>query len=148
MLRLSPESLGLVRIHMSIEQGSVSVRMEATNPSAHGLLSQNLAMLRGSLESRGLTVDKLSVQLAPAGAAIAAPAGPVSAAPTSTPSGESHSAWQDAAENPSQGGRDSEEQDAQRGRSGQEEDAASPVEAALKRGAFNGRLRMRLETFA
>lgn len=148
VLRLSPESLGLVRIHMSIEQGSVSVRMEATNPSAHGLLSQNLAMLRGSLESRGLTVDKLSVQLAPAGAAIAAPAGPVSAAPTSTPSGESHSAWQDAAENPSQGGRDSEEQDAQRGRSGQEEDAASPVEAALKRGAFSGRLRMRLETFA
>lgn len=64
-MRLIPETLGQVRIQMDLVQGSVSVRIETSGAAAQGLLNQNLAMLRQSLESKGLAVNRISVDLAP-----------------------------------------------------------------------------------
>lgn len=62
-LQLNPPSLGQVRINMLMEQGAVSVRLEASNPTAHRLLNDNIAMLRTTLESKGMNVERLAVQL-------------------------------------------------------------------------------------
>lgn len=62
---LNPASLGSLRIAMSIDAGSVSVTMEAVRPEAHELLNRNLQSLRTVLEARGLTVERMGVQLAP-----------------------------------------------------------------------------------
>lgn len=62
---LNPASLGSLRIAMSIDAGSVSVTMEAVRPEAQELLNRNLQSLRAVLEARGLTVERMGVQLAP-----------------------------------------------------------------------------------
>ncbi len=157
-LRLVPESLGLVRIHMSLAQGAVSVRLEATTPAAQGLLSEHIAMLRSSLESRGLTIEKLSVQYTPASSAVMA----------AMPQGSGHSsngglqqqlaqqaadeqaAWQDAAGDQSRGRRDTDSEESggnnsKRTAGGQA--LASGSEDAASR-LFGGRLRLRMETVA
>ena len=158
-LRLSPESLGLVRIQMTLDQGAVSVRLEATNPAAQGLLTEHIAMLRGSLESRGLTVDKLSVQYAPtaslAGAGLShgsGGSGQNSAGANqqqTSQSGEQQGAWQDAAGGESRGRREADQERNPGNFAGQFEDAdpsASRGGAHAER--FGGRLRLRLETVA
>ncbi len=68
-LRMIPESLGPVRIRMNLDSGAVNVRLEAATPAARALLADNLAMLRGSLEAKGLTVESLTVQALPTGSA-------------------------------------------------------------------------------
>ncbi|HVZ92883.1 MAG TPA: flagellar hook-length control protein FliK [Phycisphaerales bacterium] len=65
-IRLIPETLGLVRVHMEIASGRVTATLEATSAPAHELLNSNLGMLRSALESRGLSVDRLQVNLAAA----------------------------------------------------------------------------------
>ena len=62
---LNPASLGSLRIAMSIDAGSVSVTMEAVRPEAQEMLNRNLQSLRAVLEARGLTVERIGVQLAP-----------------------------------------------------------------------------------
>jgi flagellar hook-length control protein FliK len=64
-LRLSPESLGNLKIEMSLDRGMVTVDLRAATPEAHELLSQSLGTLRSSLEARGLNVERLNVHLAP-----------------------------------------------------------------------------------
>ncbi len=162
-LRLIPETLGLVRIQMSLDQGVVSVRLETTNLAAQELLAQNLAMLRGSLESKGLSIDKLTVEYAPTSAQTHA----VSSAPSlshhanqggasanNPDSPNDHSAddspRHDAAGDPSRGRRDHSNHN-------RSEHAAQPV-TDLERDAlfaaspilsrFAGRLRLKLETVA
>ncbi len=70
-IRLSPESLGALRIHMTIANGEVSVRMETINDRAQQMLVQSLPALRESLESKGLTVNELRISPAPHPASIA-----------------------------------------------------------------------------
>lgn len=70
-IRLSPESLGALRIHMTIANGEVSVRMETINDRAQQMLVQSLPVLRESLESKGLTVNELRITPAPHPASIA-----------------------------------------------------------------------------
>lgn len=72
-IRLVPESLGFVRIQMDIAGGVVSATLDAGTAAARDLLADHLGMLRHALESRGLSVDRLQVNLAPA--AHAPPAG-------------------------------------------------------------------------
>lgn len=61
MIRLSPESLGSMRIHMTLDQGQVSVRMETISEQAQMLLARSLPALKESLESKGLTVREMQV---------------------------------------------------------------------------------------
>lgn len=101
VLRLVPEALGQVRIQMQIEQGAVSVRIETGTAQAQGLLSEHLAALRGSLESKGLSVERLSVHHIPAWTAPNTGAG---GAPSSDAGERSQGQTQhDASENPSRG---------------------------------------------
>jgi hypothetical protein len=60
-LRLSPESLGLVRVEVRVAEGQVRVRMEANTDSARRLLGDHLAALRQALEDQGLRVDRIEV---------------------------------------------------------------------------------------
>ncbi len=62
-MRLQPPVLGDLRIQMSIVQGTVNAQFTATTEQAHMLIDRNLTVLRTSLESQGLTVEKLGVQL-------------------------------------------------------------------------------------
>lgn len=62
LLRLQPEAMGMVRVQLDVDQGSVTARFEATTEQARQLLDSNLAALRQSLEARGLQVERLHVQ--------------------------------------------------------------------------------------
>jgi len=61
-LRLTPASMGTVRIHLQIEGSSVNAQFHTQTPGARTLLQQQLTTLRTALEGQGLTVDRLSVQ--------------------------------------------------------------------------------------
>lgn len=78
-LKLTPESLGQVRIDMTLDRGSVAVRLEATSVAAHDLLESSMAALRSTLEAKGLSVDRLTVQMAPGAHAAAAASTPSTA---------------------------------------------------------------------
>lgn len=65
ILRLRPETLGPVKIELSMEDGRMNARMESSNPAARELLGASLDHLRGALEARGLSVDRIEV-VAPA----------------------------------------------------------------------------------
>lgn len=67
LLRLQPEAMGMVRVQLDVDQGSVTARFEATTEQARQLLDSNLAALRQSLEARGLQVERLHVQGPPPG---------------------------------------------------------------------------------
>ncbi|MEO1128901.1 MAG: flagellar hook-length control protein FliK [Planctomycetota bacterium] len=62
-MRLTPATLGSVRIDMAIDGGTVNVRIEAGTSQAQDLLKQNLTSLRTALEARGLVVDRLGVHI-------------------------------------------------------------------------------------
>lgn len=65
-LRLTPESLGAMKIEMSIVRGTVAATLQASTPEARELLSRHIETLRASLEAKGLSVERLSITLAPA----------------------------------------------------------------------------------
>lgn len=60
-LWMNPESLGKLRVQMTIDNGSISARFEATSEATKNLLTQNIDALRGALESRGLTASSIEV---------------------------------------------------------------------------------------
>ncbi len=62
-MRLDPPELGSLRVQMTLHQGNVTAQLFASTAQAHGLLEKNLAMLRTALESHGLSVERLSVQV-------------------------------------------------------------------------------------
>jgi len=114
-LRLSPASLGAVRIEMSVSGGAIEARLEANSPQARELLEQNIAALRSSLEARGFSVDRLHVQMTPS------PTAPQSGSQQGE--GQQQGAGQEGWR-PSHGaGAGGEEQ---RGSSGAREDPANP----------------------
>ncbi len=61
-LRLSPPDMGIVRIEMQLNAGTVTAQFHTEHESARSLLTQQLGQLRQALEAQGLTVDKLHVQ--------------------------------------------------------------------------------------
>lgn len=60
-IRLSPASLGSLRIEMTLGEGQVSVRMETLNEQAQQMLMRSMPVLKDSLESKGLTVRDIQV---------------------------------------------------------------------------------------
>lgn len=60
-LRLSPESLGLVRVEVRVNEGRVFVRIEAQTDPARRLLADHLSSLRLALEDQGLRIDRVEV---------------------------------------------------------------------------------------
>jgi flagellar hook-length control protein FliK len=66
-MKLTPPTLGDVRILMTLNAGRVSVEMEAGGARAHELLNANLPALRATLEGRGLTVERIGVHLSTSG---------------------------------------------------------------------------------
>lgn len=60
-IRLTPESLGPVRIRLDVGEGRVTAKFEAATDGARRLLEANLDGLRASLEARGLTVERLDI---------------------------------------------------------------------------------------
>jgi flagellar hook-length control protein FliK len=65
-LRLSPESMGALKVEMTISRGVVAATLQASTPEARDLLTRNIETLRSSLEAKGLSVERLSITLAPA----------------------------------------------------------------------------------
>jgi flagellar hook-length control protein FliK len=61
-LRLTPPEMGTVRIQMQITGTNVSASFHAETSSAQTLLTTQLAQLRSALESKGMSVDRLTVQ--------------------------------------------------------------------------------------
>lgn len=60
-LRLSPRTLGDVRVDVHVREGSASATFRAENQSARDLLKGNLDALRSALEQRGVRVERLEV---------------------------------------------------------------------------------------
>jgi len=63
-MRLDPPELGELRVQMTLARGVVSAEFHASNAQAQGLLEKNLTALRSTLESQGLTVERLTVHVA------------------------------------------------------------------------------------
>jgi len=93
-LRMHPESLGQVRVELGLEGQSVTARFEAATPEARDLLEQSLGALRTALESRGLHVERLHVNLATPAAGDAAALAPRQPEPQQQP------AWSAGHESP------------------------------------------------
>jgi flagellar hook-length control protein FliK len=65
-MRLDPPSLGQLRVQMTVARGVVTAQFQPATLEAQALLERSLATLRISLESQGLTVERLTVHAAPA----------------------------------------------------------------------------------
>jgi flagellar hook-length control protein FliK len=66
LMRLDPPELGQLRVQMTIQRGIVTAQFDASTPEARALLDKSMAVLRTALESHGLTVERLTVNHAPA----------------------------------------------------------------------------------
>ncbi len=64
-IRLVPETLGAMRIHMNVDGNRVALQLETGGGRAHELLSMHMATLRAGLEQRGLKVDEMSTRIVP-----------------------------------------------------------------------------------
>jgi flagellar hook-length control protein FliK len=61
-IRMNPGELGSVRIDMDITNGVVNAQLQAQHASVRDLLAHEIGQLRDTLQSRGLTVQRLEVQ--------------------------------------------------------------------------------------
>lgn len=64
-MRLTPAELGRLDVRMTVQGGRVDVQMTATNAATAALLEREMPALRASLESQGLTVERLGVAMTP-----------------------------------------------------------------------------------
>lgn len=62
-LRLTPETLGHVKLRVEVFDGAVSARLEASTAQARELLSRSLDLLRSALEAQGFVAARLEVEL-------------------------------------------------------------------------------------
>ncbi len=147
-VRLSPPMLGSLKIEMVMDRGVVEARFETTTAQAQELLTNNLAQLKSTLESRGLSVEKLSVQTVSQAAH-----GSSAATSEQDASSDEHqrqgSGQHDAGDGRSRGGFDrSFEQEARR--SDQHDDGWRPEDAGDESAepSFDQRVRLRLNAIA
>jgi flagellar hook-length control protein FliK len=66
-IRLDPPELGPLAVTINIRNGAVEASFEASSDQAAKLLSHSLSALKTSLESQGVSVERLNVQHAPKG---------------------------------------------------------------------------------
>ncbi|MFG0306351.1 MAG: flagellar hook-length control protein FliK [Phycisphaerales bacterium JB040] len=64
-LRLNPQSLGEVTVHLRVHHGKAEARLTPTNDVARSLLQSGLKELKATLETRGLRVERLTVDPVP-----------------------------------------------------------------------------------
>jgi flagellar hook-length control protein FliK len=64
-LRLDPEGLGAVDVTVHIHEGSMSAEFATSSEEATRMLSHSLGQLKSTLESAGMSVEKLHVEQAP-----------------------------------------------------------------------------------
>lgn len=60
-LRLTPASLGTVRIHLQMQGTTVNAQFHAQTDEAQNLLSQQMGHLRQALQNQGLAVNRITV---------------------------------------------------------------------------------------
>lgn len=61
-LQLTPENLGKLNVMLQVHGKEVSATIRAENPEAARIITENLEVIKNSLESQGLKVEKLDVQ--------------------------------------------------------------------------------------
>jgi flagellar hook-length control protein FliK len=61
VIRLMPEHLGQVEVKISMQNGQLAATITTESAMAKDVLESNLAMLRSSLQSQGVTVERLVV---------------------------------------------------------------------------------------
>lgn len=142
VLRLSPASLGVVRIKMSLDHGVVSVRLEATTQAAQQAMSDNLSSLRNSLESRGLAVERISVHHAPLPSGQGSSSSSQQGSTNQSGTGE-HANKHDAGDAPSHGRHDG---GAENGMF--DADGMLDAEASDEQASFDQQFHVRLEAVA
>jgi flagellar hook-length control protein FliK len=64
-LRLDPPELGALLVRIDVKDGVLAASFQTSNDEATRLLSRSMQQLRTTLESHGVTVEKLHVQQAP-----------------------------------------------------------------------------------
>ena len=64
-IRMDPPELGALSVQIDVRDGIVNASFQTSNDEATRLLSHSLTQLRTTLESAGITVEKLQVQQAP-----------------------------------------------------------------------------------
>lgn len=65
-MRLTPDTLGTLRVSLDIRAGVANVNIQVGSTAAADLLTNALPSLRSSLESNGISVERLSTQINPA----------------------------------------------------------------------------------
>jgi len=65
-MKLSPASLGDIRIEMNMHAGKVSVQFDVGSVAAYEAIKGQLTELRNSLEQRGMTVERVETHISPA----------------------------------------------------------------------------------
>lgn len=63
-LKLHPPELGALQIDVSLNNGTISARLEAQTPAAQRVLTDNLPQLQQALSQQGMNVERLEVFLA------------------------------------------------------------------------------------
>ncbi|MBI1903127.1 MAG: flagellar hook-length control protein FliK [Planctomycetia bacterium] len=63
VLRLTPPDLGLVRVHLVLQEGALNARLEAQTRRARALLLENLSQLRQRLTELDVKIVRLDVDL-------------------------------------------------------------------------------------
>lgn len=63
-LKLRPDTLGELKINLRVQNGSVEATFKADNAQARDLLKSTLSQLKETLETNGVRVDRLRVELA------------------------------------------------------------------------------------
>jgi len=61
-MRLEPESLGSLRVQMTMTQGRVSIQFHTSTTEARALLTQSMDTLRSTLEQSGLKLEQVTIQ--------------------------------------------------------------------------------------
>ena len=64
-LRLDPPELGALQVRIEVKDGVLAASFQTSNDEATRLLSRSLQQLKNTLESHGVTVEKLHVQQTP-----------------------------------------------------------------------------------
>jgi flagellar hook-length control protein FliK len=64
-IRLDPPQLGSLEIHVEVRDGVLTASFQTSNDEATRLLSHSLSRLKHSLESQGISIDRLHVQQMP-----------------------------------------------------------------------------------
>jgi flagellar hook-length control protein FliK len=66
-LNLTPESLGQIKVKITVEDSKVSALIQTSTEQAKRLLETSGETLRAAMESKGLTVDRIQIAHTPVG---------------------------------------------------------------------------------